>query len=55
MPGWETNFFSKLQRTAQESQPNMEDIEEFNNNNNNNNNNMPLMLLQSYRTQVDCR
>ena len=34
MLGWERNLSSRLQRTTQESQPNMEYTEEFNSNNN---------------------
>ena len=34
MLGWERDISSRLQRTTEESQPNMEDIEEFNSNNN---------------------
>ena len=34
MLGWERDFLGRLQRTTEESQPNMEETKESNNNNN---------------------
>ena len=34
MLGWERDLLGRLQRTIEESQPNMEDTKEFNSNNN---------------------
>ena len=45
MLGWERDISGRLQRTTEESQPNMEDTEEFNSNNN-----RPRPPVQGQRT-----
>ena len=45
MLGWERDLSGRLQRTTEESQPNMEDTEESNNNNN-----RPRPPMQDQRT-----
>ena len=45
MLGWERDLSGRLQRTTEESQPNMEDTEEFNSNNN-----RPRPPVQGQRT-----
>ena len=45
MLGWERDLLGRIQRTTEESQPNMEGTEESNNNNN-----RPQLPMQNQRT-----